>query len=112
MKTIDSGYGNSGDLMEARRRVLNEKPFRYIIITTSGGTPGMIGGSFNYEIQGTNSMRELFKRNVIRGVDEIIDTKTDRKIKTANLAKQYLASLTKEQKEALLDEMLKKYLAE
>jgi len=110
MRMIDSGYGNSGDLMDARQVTLQKKPFRYIVTSTSGGTPGAIGGSFDFEIHGTNNMRDLLKPIVIQTDSEIIDVVTGQTLPKKQLAKQYLLSLTPEQRGALIDEMLEKYL--
>ena len=111
MKTVDSGYGNSSDLMHARELVWEKKPFRYITITTSGGS-GAVGGGFRYEIRGTNDMRELLEPNVMRDAGQIFDTKTGKGIKKTNLAKEYMKSLSKTSREALIDELLEKFLTD
>ncbi|MCR4334075.1 MAG: hypothetical protein NUV60_03655 [Patescibacteria group bacterium] len=110
MKIVDTGYGNSSDLMEARRKALNEKPFRYLVVTTSGRIPGSLGGSFNFEIHGSNNIRELLKPKRIRDADEIIDTKTDKNLGKELLAKQYLETLSARERENLVDEMLVAFL--
>lgn len=111
MKIVDSGYGNSGALAAARQKAWREKPFRYIIIRTSGGVPGMIGGSFNYEIFGTNLIKEILEPSIIRQQSEIIDTKTGNIVGKHQLAQQYLRSLNKKQRDALIDQTLLDYLA-
>lgn len=110
MKKIDSGYGNSGDLMQARQGALQEKTFLYITITTSGGVPNRIGGTFHYEICGTDLMEELLVPNIIRQNGEIIDVTAGKTIERDWLARQYIESLSAQQKVALIDKMLEAYL--
>lgn len=111
MKMVDSGHGNSGVLAAARQKAWREKPFRYLIIRTSGGTPGMIGGSFNYEIFGTDSIKEILEPSIIRQQSEIVDTKIGNIVGKYQLAQRYLRSLNKKQKDALIDQSLLDYLA-
>ncbi len=110
MEKVSSGYGNSGTLAAARQKAWGEKPFRYLIITTSGGTPGL-GGDFNYEIRGTDRIKEILEPSIIREQSEIIDTKTGKVVGKNQLAQQFLRSLTKKQRESLIDQTLLDYLA-
>ena len=112
MKTFDQGYGNSGDMIGVRERAWKQKSYRYVIITTSGGHSGAIGGSFNYKVFGTNNMRELLKPSVMRDSGQIIDTEVGKEIERSQLAKEYVSSLTDEQRTALINEMLQKFLTE
>ena len=110
MKQIDFGYGNSGDMIGVRERAWKQKSCRYVIISTSGGHPGAIGGSFNYKVCGTNNMRELLKPSVMLEDGQIIDTKAGKEIEKSQLAKKYVNSLTDEQRTDLINEMLLKFL--
>ena len=110
MKTIYSGYGNSGDLMVARQNVLKNKLFRYATITTSGGRPGMLGGSFNFEICGTDNLKELLEPGVLRDTGSIYDTQAGKELKKSELAKLYLESLTRKARKALTVKMLVKFI--
>ena len=106
MKTVSSGYGNSGDRTEARQRALAEKKYRYIALESRGGRPGAIGGSFTFEIRGTDCFEDLLKPDVFRKIDEAIDTKTGAGFEKKDLAKEYLKSLSKKQKDALIEKVL------
>ncbi len=110
MKKIVSEYGDSGDLMVAREAACEGKHFRFIVIIKRGGHSGAVGGGFNYEILGTNNLREVLKADIIRDADEILDIKAGKKIEKNKLAREFLKSLSKAQKEALVDEMLEKFL--
>lgn len=110
MKTLDSGSGNSGDLNQVCQKALREKKFRYIIVTKSSATPGMIGGSFNFQIRGTDDIQELLKPDILRRRTEVIDTRTLMNVSKPRLVRRYLESLNKKEKSILIDEALEKFL--
>ncbi|HCR52068.1 TPA: hypothetical protein DIV48_00275 [Candidatus Kaiserbacteria bacterium] len=106
MKTVSSGYGNFGDIRQASEEAEKEKRFRYLVFTESGGVRGMIGGTWDYEIRGTNVFKELLRPSILRQKNEIFDTKTGKPIKKERLVKEYLRFLNRNEKRMLADEAL------
>lgn len=111
MKLIKSGIGNFGIVSDSTQDAVEAKDYRYIVVTREGGHPGSLGGSSGYKIRGTNDLKELLGREIFgdRSV-EVTDTQNGKHISKEALARQYLASLSAEQKAVLLDELLLKHV--
>lgn len=112
MKLIDSWCGNSSDMIGVRQKAYECKSFRYIIVSTSGGHEGAVGGSFNYEVHGTDLLKDLFTPTAIERGGEIIDTVNGERVERNELAKEYLMSLTEKERADLIDKVLLKYLSQ
>lgn len=113
MKLLDQGYGNSGDFMSAKERVWKnpEVKFDYIAYRSYGGLPGRIGGSFNWEIRGTNDLRELMKPGVRGEGYAVFRRKDGERIPTEDIAREYVKSLSPIARAKLILDMLVDFLS-
>jgi hypothetical protein len=112
MQIVKSGYGNAGDFAEAREKSLKDKPFRFLIVSKTGGDPTMLGGSFSFQICGTDTIADILRPKVIRESDEIFDTKIGKRMEKSQLATLYLKMLGRRKRLELKSQQLVRSLTQ
>ena len=101
MEYVDCGRGNSMDKNFLVQRALQQKRFRYIVVSTNGIIPGAIGGSSNFELKGTNELKEILLPEVFNSA-EIYNTKNGKHLSAKLLARKYIKMLSRDQREELI----------
>jgi len=109
MEILASDFSNSDNLNKARKKALKGSAYQFIVVEAPG-MRGLLGGSFNWKIYGTNSMRELIPHFERMGVEIFKVLKKEKMVSKEKTAREYIEGLSEKERLCLLNEMLADYL--
>jgi len=109
MKIVSTGIGPYGTINIALDEAKGNG-WRYLIIKTPK-PDGRVGGSCSYTIYGTNNFQDLLDLNYLSNTHEIMDVEKNERMDNKELIRRCLVSMSHDQKEALITDMLVQFIS-
>lgn len=107
MKQLAFGEGTYAAFIDARTKALREADTRYLVVNVKD-----VGdGTFRFGIQGTSSLKQALKPEILATYTEIISVKTGHTLNRRILATTCVRSMPPKKRAELIDSLLIVYLS-